>query len=95
MLTREDPAVDKAVDKALVDIIAVAGDTPDSEKPLSATTMPVMPIELTLEDNNLGFFSVISNLGTPANVTSDELRIEAFYLSDQTTLHFFKTLTLE
>lgn len=91
MLTREDPAVDKA----LVDIIAAAGDTPDSEKPLSATTMHVMPIELTLEDNNLGFFSVISNLGTPVNVTSDELRIEAFYPSDQTTLHFFKTLTLE
>lgn len=65
-------------------------------EPLELTTnlnlLPVMPLELAINGSSLSFFSVISTFGTPQDVTTDELRIETFYPTDQTTRDFFSAL---
>lgn len=66
---------------------SVAGDDPRMER-----VLPVLPIELNIEGLELGLFSVISTFGTPLDVTTDELRIEAFYPMDSTTAAFFTSV---
>ena len=36
-------------------------------------------------DTVLRFFSVVSTIGTPVDVTAQELRVEAFFPADDTT----------
>jgi transcriptional regulator with XRE-family HTH domain len=54
--------------------------------------LPVLPLELNINGLELSLFSVISTFGTPQDITTDELRIEAFYPTDQKTDEFFKAL---
>jgi len=37
------------------------------------------------ERNELSFFSVVSTIGTPIDVTAQELRVEAFFPADDAT----------
>ena len=48
-----------------------------------------LPLELELGELRLSLFSVISTFGTPQDITTDELRIEAFFPADETTRQFF------
>src|SRR5262249_4349839 len=55
--------------------------TPDLETPLS----PVIPMSFEKENKRFDFFSLVTSLGTPQDVTLQELRIECFFpLDDQT-----------
>lgn len=65
-----------------------AGDLPAPALP-GDPLVPVIPLELQFGDLELALFSVISTFGTPQDVTTDELRIEAFYPSDDATRAFF------
>jgi hypothetical protein len=38
-----------------------------------------------VEGRTLRFFSVVSSLGTPADVTAQEVRVESFFPSDPAT----------
>ena len=49
----------------------------------------MLPLELDIDGLRLSLFSVISTFGTPQDVTTDELRIEAFYPTDDATREFF------
>ena len=71
--------------------IALAGPMAET---YSATDslLPVLPLELKIGDVELSVFSAISTFGTPQDVTTDELRIEAFYPTDETTEAFFKSM---
>ena len=40
----------------------------------------------------LRFFSVVSTIGTPVDVTAQELRVEAFYPADDATAEGWLTL---
>ncbi len=51
--------------------------------------LPVLPLELGFGDLTLRLFSVFSTFGTPQDVTTDELRVEAFYPADEATTKFF------
>lgn len=51
--------------------------------------LPVIPLELTIGEVRLSLFSVIATIGTPQDVTTDELRIESFYPADESTRRFF------
>lgn len=42
--------------------------------------------------SQLSLFSMISTIGTPQDVTTDELRIEAFYPTDSATELFFRSM---
>jgi transcriptional regulator with XRE-family HTH domain len=49
--------------------------------PLHAAA-PVIDVEFRVGDDAISFFSVVSTIGTPIDVTAQELRLEAFFPSD-------------
>lgn len=69
-------------------LVRSAGELPDLQ-PTAHALLPVLPLELNIDGLELSLFSVISTFGTPQDVTTDELRIEAFYPSDAGTRAFF------
>jgi transcriptional regulator with XRE-family HTH domain len=50
-----------------------------------AALVPVVDLRFEVDGLELAFFSVVSTLGTPIDVTAQELRVEAFFPSDPTT----------
>jgi transcriptional regulator with XRE-family HTH domain len=46
------------------------------------TTVPVLDVRFRFDGEDLSFFSVVSTIGTPIDVTAQELRLEAFFPSD-------------
>lgn len=61
--------------------------------PANNSLLPVLPLELDIHGLQLSLFSVISTFGTPQDITTDELRIEAFYPTDAKTQQFFQSMT--
>lgn len=59
---------------------------------LSSSLLPVLPVELSIGPHELSLFSVISTIGTPQDITTDEIRIESFYPMNEQTRVFFQTL---
>ena len=72
-------------------IIALAGPMPEP-RDRQAHLMPVLPLEISVNGLNLSLFSVITTFGTPQDITTEELRIEAFYPSDKATERIFENL---
>lgn len=72
----------------LLDSVGPVDDGPALADPL----LPVLPLELALGDLHLSLFTVISTIGTPMDVTADELRIEAFYPTNEETEQFFRSV---
>jgi transcriptional regulator with XRE-family HTH domain len=52
---------------------------------LDASTDPFLPIEFRRGDVELRYFSMLTNLGTPHDITLQEIRIESFYPADPAT----------
>jgi transcriptional regulator with XRE-family HTH domain len=52
---------------------------------LDASTAPFLAIEFLKGDLHLQFFSTLTSLGTPHDITLQELRVEAFYPADAAT----------
>ena len=53
----------------------------DAQPPL----VPLIPVAFRKDDRNFTFFSAITTLGTPQDVTLQELRIECFFPMDDET----------
>jgi transcriptional regulator with XRE-family HTH domain len=73
----------------------IEGDSPAADPaadPARNSLLPVLPLELDIHGLHLSLFSVISTFGTPQDITTDELRIEAFYPTDSTTQQFFQSM---
>lgn len=70
-------------------IVDLAGPLAHSD-PLAQPLLPVLPLELNIGGLKLSLFSVISTFGTPQDITTDELRIEAFYPANGATAEFFR-----
>jgi transcriptional regulator with XRE-family HTH domain len=51
----------------------------------SAPAVPVIDVTFAFGPARLSFFSVVSTVGTPIDVTAQELRVEAFFPSDAAT----------
>ena len=51
---------------------------------------PVLPMHFRKEDVELSLFTTIATLGTPQNVTLQELRIECFFPMDEQTADTFR-----
>ena len=51
--------------------------------------LPILPLDFELGDLRLSLFTVISTFGTAQDITTDELRIETFYPTDDVTAAFF------
>ncbi len=63
------------------DDVAATLTSPRSIAPLA----PVIDVELEVDGRRLRFFSVVSTIGTPVDVTAQELRVEAFFPADEAT----------
>lgn len=82
---------DRALGDKMADIIALAG-VADEALPMAGELLPVLPLEIDLNGIPLSLFTVISTFGTPQDITTDELRVEAFYPTDEATDRFFRDL---
>jgi hypothetical protein len=68
------------------DVAALEATGPAATAATTATaTAPVVDVRFRIADTTYAFFSVISTLGTPVDVTAQELRVEAFFPSDDAT----------
>jgi transcriptional regulator with XRE-family HTH domain len=63
--------------------------TPDS----TTSDGPVIDLRFAIGDVELAFFSVISTIGTPIDITAQELRVEAFFPADGPTRSRWPKLT--
>jgi transcriptional regulator with XRE-family HTH domain len=64
-----------------LDDVATAVNSPRSVDPL----VPVIDVEFEVDSRRLRFFSVVSTIGTPVDVTAQEMRVEAFFPADDAT----------
>lgn len=82
---------DAQLRRRLAEFIALAGPL-DKNDCIGESLLPVLPLELNINGLKLSLFSVISTFGTPQDITTDELRIEAFYPTDVKTEQFFRSM---
>jgi transcriptional regulator with XRE-family HTH domain len=61
--------------------VPAAWQSPD----LTAPSVPVIPVQFAKEDWQLDFFSTVTTLGTPQDVTLQEIRIECFFPANEAT----------
>jgi hypothetical protein len=59
---------------------------PEADQP------PVLPIHFRRDDTSLRLFTTIATLGTPRDVTLEEIRIEFFFPMDEPTAQAFRRL---
>ncbi|MEM8983190.1 MAG: helix-turn-helix transcriptional regulator [Pseudomonadota bacterium] len=79
---------DAALAARFEQFVDIAGPLEHVDSPADPL-LPVLPLELDFGAQKLSLFSVISTFGTPQDITTDELRIEAFYPGDAATAAFF------
>ena len=84
-------AVGGVMDLATVELVqhlrdGAGGDEVAVSPPRSiAPLVPVIDIEFAYGDSTLRWFSIISTIGTPVDITAQELRLEAFFPSNEET----------
>jgi transcriptional regulator with XRE-family HTH domain len=83
-------AVGGVYDPATAELVATLRSRPDvapllTEPDLGAALVPVVDLRFDVDGVELSFFSVVSTIGTPIDVTAQELRVEAFFPSDDVT----------
>jgi transcriptional regulator with XRE-family HTH domain len=86
-------APDAATAALLQEVLAYPGvpsrwRAPDLETPL----LPFLPVSFAAPDLELNYFSAITTLGTPQDVTLQEIRIECFFPADPETAERSKQL---
>ena len=74
--------------RLLDDVLALPGvptrwRTPD----FSSGTLPVLPVEFERADVRVSYFSMVTTVGTPQDITLQEIRVEAFFPADERTRH--------
>ena len=72
--------------RLLDDVLALPGAparwrTPD----FSSGTLPVLPVEFERADVRVSYFSMVTTVGTPQDITLQEIRVEAFFPADERT----------
>lgn len=90
-------AVGGVLDKATADLVAELSDLPEVAGVLSRSGAgpaagPVVDVQFEVDGLIVRFFSVISTIGTPIDVTAQELRVEAFFPFDEQTRHAWSQL---
>lgn len=60
-----------------------------------AAQMPVIPVTFSKHGRTFDFFSAVTTLGTPQDITLQELRIECFFPMDEATRRNVAALELE
>jgi transcriptional regulator with XRE-family HTH domain len=84
---------DERAQRVLAEVLAY----PDVPASLSAIEpgpplLPVVPVRFANDGMRFHFFSTVTTLGTPQDVTVQELRIECFFPADEQTKHAARLL---
>jgi transcriptional regulator with XRE-family HTH domain len=71
----------------LLDEVLAGPDVPASwrEPDFGAVPVPLVPLELARDGRRLSYFSLVTTVGTPQDVTLQELRVEALFPTDAAT----------
>ncbi len=59
-----------------------------------APIVPVVPVSFRKDERTFNFFSTVTTLGTPQDITLQEIRIECFFPMDKETEHHARDLAL-
>ncbi|HEX2172021.1 MAG TPA: helix-turn-helix transcriptional regulator [Dehalococcoidia bacterium] len=87
---------DRETRQLLDELLTYPGVPPDWRTlDLERAPAPFLAIELEKDDLRLSFFTVLAGLGTPYDITLDELRIECFFPADHRTDEFFHRLAAQ
>ena len=54
--------------------------------------VPVIDVHFNVDGTVLRWFSIVSTIGTPVDVTAQELRVEAFFPADEHTEHEWRSM---
>jgi hypothetical protein len=78
------------LDLATADLVTELRTRPDVARTLAATdphpgSTPVLGVRFLLDGNECAFFSVVSTIGTPIDITAQEIRLEAFFPANERT----------
>lgn len=76
---------DKESSAFFAQLLALVDDLPKYDADNDVVLLPTLPLQLKFGELTISLFSVISTFGTPQDVTTDEIRIESFYPSDDMT----------
>jgi transcriptional regulator with XRE-family HTH domain len=77
---------DEEMSRLLSEVLAYPDVPVRWRKPsLEAPLLPVVPVSFTKEGKTFHFFSAVTTLGTPQDVTLQEIRIESFFPLDDLT----------
>jgi len=73
--------------RALLQELLSSPDVPRHWRTLDveASTAPFLPIEFSKDELSLRYFTTLTSLGTPHDITLQELRIECFFPADEAT----------
>jgi transcriptional regulator with XRE-family HTH domain len=52
---------------------------------LVSAPLPLLPVALSKDGTELSYFSLVTTVGTPQDVTLQELRVESFFPADETS----------
>ena len=92
-VSREASATDERAAALLEELLAAPGvpadwREPDIDTPLSL----VLPVEIALGERTARFFTTLTTLGAPQDVTLQELRIESFHAADAATAAMIRSM---
>ncbi|MEZ5429009.1 MAG: helix-turn-helix transcriptional regulator [Pyrinomonadaceae bacterium] len=77
---------DRETRDLLDEILAFPGVPENWRKPdLESANLPVIPVNFRKDDLEFNFFSAVTTLGTPQDITLQEIRIESFFPADEAT----------
>lgn len=71
---------------------ALVGSLGERPRAPSSATSPVLPVRIRKGARELALFTTITTLGTPVDVTAQELRIESYFPADAATEAFLRQL---
>jgi transcriptional regulator with XRE-family HTH domain len=81
--------LDEETQRLLEELLAYPGIPARWRAPdAAAQSMPILPVELRKGDLAARFFTTITTLGTPQDVTLQGLRVECFFPADEATEDF-------
>ena len=93
-------AVGGVFDKETAELVTGLRERPDvaellAAPDISAPAVPVVELRFVIGGDELAFFSVVSTIGTPVDVTAQEVRVEAFFPADDDTAGRWRELGTE
>ncbi|MDT5002624.1 MAG: hypothetical protein QOK12_4729 [Mycobacterium sp.] len=80
-------------DQTLFELHAELSAYPGGSSAIPGHTDVVVPLRYQSPDRELSFFSITSMIGTPMDITVEELAIEAFFPADEATATALRELT--